>query len=428
MQKYKSIDSGEIVFIAEDSGNLYTLSDGVKIMKSFFDKKYEAVKTGNESVDPEAFLNKSNFQHIVENQNRLKQIKQEINPALTDVVDPEAFLNSGSFDMNTINSAREAVKNPNMNAIPPSQTQPIVKEFSGEELNDIPGIDSYKKAEYLKKHAHQAPRLSETELQKYKQIDEDDPRVMEQFQKQEEIKADTHSKNKELLKKQHEEFLRQQAEETGTEMIDPALEKYNEKHKSETMEEQPNKTSKLPEFQNPPHPPSPKPASNFLDDFERDYTVSIDLTIQEKVPDLDVIKVLARAYKGDIIDYYAKDMLKNVLSDVIGLEKKIYLKLKELVFGPDEPDPEKIEDDPDIIDDPEKIEMINDISSSPLELRIEEENSDEENPDSDEENGSVEEEEIIKDDEPIFDISGVKVKVGDIREEIKEDTQEETDD
>jgi hypothetical protein len=70
----------------------------------------------------------------------------------------------------------------------------------------------------------------------------------------------------------------------------------------------------------------------FFKSFKRIYPIKLTIDFDEKISDLNFIKLMAVNYEGDIIKYYTKEFMNRIYNDPGFLEDKIYNKLKSIIF------------------------------------------------------------------------------------------------
>ena len=368
-EKFKNNKTGEIVSIVDNNNDTFIeLSNGVKIVRDIFINMFTPHYDYSETVDAESFMNQkthikvekpltkeekmksdiaANQKKIQENTHLLQQSGQLPNQKM-DVVDPEDFLNNAN-NLTILNEVKKLndINTSNLVDVPDSMKTEV--KFTEVNSNTEQGLSLEQKADVVRKQWNETAdqrgeqkmtvRLSEDDLSKYEQVDEDDPNAILQIQN---VQQKPKSKiNPETGLTPREELIRKQQIDAGqgdpySQRIDewisnkviemPIIEINSEviNENNEIMENKENNIQKT--NQN-------DIASSMFDMLEKVYDIQIDLSIKEKIAEPSFIRMFAKNLKGDIVDYYAQQILKDLLSDIPNLKKKIYDKIKQEVYG-----------------------------------------------------------------------------------------------
>jgi len=115
---------------------------------------------------------------------------------------------------------------------------------------------------------------------------------------------------------------------------------------------------------------------NFMSKFKKNYDININLEVKEKIVEPTFLKMVADNVNDDILDWYANQFVDKLLYDPDILKDKIYKKLHIEVYGT-LPKP-KLEDEKENKTENLKTEKLNDISPSPLSIKKDEEENENE--------------------------------------------------
>lgn len=278
IKKYQDITSGEEVFILNEDTSFFTLNNGSKILKTIFDKKYFEIKVNNtESIDPNSFFNIP----TIPNANSIVEQLSKIDA-------------SNVIDIND--------KNPDKINIREIGVDGSVKQHSG-----------YSATENIVKY----PTVDKS---KYRQIDEDDPSILN----------DSDSVIYQTTIDEQREKMRAELKRQYTELNGKTPE-YIRLNDNPLNDNQLN-SSKQTIQQSQPIQISPEEEQyNFFKFFKKNYTMSVNISIIEKIAEPSFIANMKDNFEADVIKYYSKQIINNVLSDTSKLENEIYKQIEDLV-------------------------------------------------------------------------------------------------
>lgn len=324
--KFKDNASGVEVYIKEVKDDLLTLSNGLKIKRDFFIKKFTPVyddfkQVDNEEINPESFFGqKTDYltdkkrskmeEDIKKRQEEIKKLQENVNTP-NEEIDPINFLHSpievkiDGLD-NILNMDTSNIKE-----APESQSrQVLIKESidgKGGELNHVQNIERPK----TDKEIAEAKRLSEAELSKYRQVDEDDDQAVRDFLEATGGKKDSIAKQAIV---NTEPAISDEEQLTGK----PTQKVKTEEKKIETKQTQTEPVDFI---------------SQMFKSFKRNYKIKINIDIEDYISEPDFIKLMSNNLDADIIGLYTKEILGRILGDVVGLEEKIRSVIKKEVYG-----------------------------------------------------------------------------------------------
>lgn len=329
----------QVVTITLDHGNFYQLSDGNMIKKETFDSKYQPILEG--------------FEH--EHVHTHEKSTQIIN---SDFINPDDFFNSTSV----INNAEiEKLKNVNTNSIPdindfnrttivnkdlvaqkqPSINEGIITPIRPEDVvipnNTITDVSQYKVYDndddayndFVKKTQSTPP------VQKPKPIQQVDPMIeinslyddeMLVFGQEEALKR----KNKRINKIMN--VQEQQAEKTEETIVKQEI-------KQEIIQQV-------------------DPFQMMFSTFKRNHEVVFNVEFKDKIGNPEFIKMMMENMDGDIIGFYKKSIMDNIMKNLSIIESVVE---KELI---------KILGDENIIEDGVIEEKVEDVIPISPEIRI----------------------------------------------------------
>jgi hypothetical protein len=339
--QYKDIKTGEIVTVAGDNSSFMILSNGSQILKSIFNKKFIPVS----ATDMSKLKNEidTNMSIISE------QIKHNISNMSKDVIDPTEFFNSPlSIPVKEIQEKLSNINTDVIADIPDSQRIKVNTPIDGT-TTVIPdnGLTLEQKAEKLKAELKRQnyELKSQVDPNQYKQIDENDDNAIQNF-----VNNNKPKRSKQLdengLTIQQEEIRQNQIQLTGVDPFKEKIEKYRQEHFQESVdqalvESQVTETSTI-TYEQPQiiNQMNQTHQTQFEDDdtrvfrkFKRSYPITLNIKVEDKIAKPEFVKLMSEGYEADIIRFYAKDIIKNILSDIKGLEDKIYEQINDIVNG-----------------------------------------------------------------------------------------------
>jgi len=324
--KFKDNTSGEEIVIKGKNGEMLTLSNGLKIKSDFFITQFTTVYTNSptenvsEEVSAEIFFShkteyltegrKTKIEHDIKlRQEEIQRMQQNLNNAPVEAVDAINFLHSPT-QVGSVDGLEDILKidTTQMREAPESQGSKVMIKESIEGYVP-PQVQQKSDLEIAK-----GKRLSETDLNKFRQIDENDEEATQKF-----------------LKKQQQE--RDRIEATGGGNTSIAKQRAGITNHQEISDEEQISGNK-PTQQS--HLKTPEPVdfiTQMFKSFKRNHKISVTLEIEDHISEPEFIKLMSNNLDADIIGLYTQEILGRVLSDVVGLEQKIHDVIEKEVYG-----------------------------------------------------------------------------------------------
>lgn len=324
-EKYRNIETNEIVKIVDDSEQFYLLNNGMKINKQLFTKKYAIINNSysDNTIDANQFLNQKtniNNMKIPNTANQQQIIKNEsFNNIQSDVIDPNSFFNS-------------------IPEIKGLQNLDNFKNIDTSKIIDIPNSQTI------------VDRQNE-QITSSNVMEEEKRRLLEKYNGQQAIPehiehvAPVHKVNPENGLTENQEYLRK--EQIFLNGIDPYADKVAKWQKEHNINQSENGTiiinneEKVVASIDYIQPIDNKsetivnndPVYSFFKSAKRNHDIKIKVTIDDKIGNPDFIKMMSENLDGDFIEYYAEDILKTFLNNTTKLKKLIYDEVKKEIFG-----------------------------------------------------------------------------------------------
>lgn len=91
----------------------------------------------------------------------------------------------------------------------------------------------------------------------------------------------------------------------------------------------------------PPIQPQIDPTEMMFKSFKRNFEINININIKDKIANPDFVKMMMENMEGDIIGYYKKLIMNNIMSDIQVIEKEVEHSIKTAIYGDDIHEEEK---------------------------------------------------------------------------------------
>jgi len=303
--KYFNVSNPQqIITIVEDQDRFYKLSDGNMIKKDTFMQKYqpvlddvsESVKTQPKhtqgEIDPDTF-----FKSTVIPDNVVNGIKQADPTKASDNVKSQV-VHKGTGQSKESAYNESLVKRIDDPLIPniPNNTNTDVSQYKVYDNDD----DAY--ADFEKKNqGQQPPKPKQTDYEKQKMEIEllfDDEKMA--FGEEEAISR----RSKRLLKLP----TAKPQQELGDV---PSVDAYN--------------------------PPTPQPAISPIEmmfsTFKRKHPITVNVEFTDMIGEPDFVKLMVENMDGDIVGYYKKKVMENIMKDLSKIELAVEATIKSEIFG-----------------------------------------------------------------------------------------------
>ena len=349
MDKFKNNVTSEQVHITQKGDDFFILSNGLQISSDDFIRNYTPVT----SSDPGELYNQ-----IQKNKNLLEQkmttvMNKTKNPNVVnqvEEVDPNAFFDSSAKRLLQESKKLDSI-DPAKVKDPPKGYGTIVRDLTAE--NEGYNIDDLEERKRIAAQQYNAAvegtgqpkipvaaRLSDKDLNKFKQMDENDPNAGTALINQPPMKGQTGNIDPETGLDERQTVIRKkQMDATGE---DPYAERVIEwKAKRGKVIDYPKKTSSaIPKLDQSVYNTDPSNTSSdtdimtmILSKFKKNYEVKISFSIDEKIPNPEFLKMATENIDGDVVDHYTEEFMKKFLSNIPDLRDTIYKQIYKEVYG-----------------------------------------------------------------------------------------------
>ena len=299
----------QIVTIIKDNNSFYELSDGNMIKKDTFMKKYQPVLDdinestptteqpliSDEKLDPNSFFNTSSISNDI-----VKTIKQTDATKVPDINDAvRSEVNHKNIDQNTIN---DSLVTPVDDTIIPNNTNTDVSKYKVYDNDD----DSYKDFENKNKQHTQPPQ----------EIDI----------KQKKMEIESLFDDEKLTFGEKEAILRR------TKRISklPTTDIINQPEILNNTTPTPTSTSTSTSTSTPT---SLTPIEMMFSTFKRKHDIVINVAFKDKIGEPEFIKMMVENMEGDIVGYYKKKVMDNIMKDLSKIEEAVEREIKLEIYG-----------------------------------------------------------------------------------------------
>jgi hypothetical protein len=341
MDRYKDANN-EIVTIFSEDVNFYTLSNGVKMKKELFERKF--TKVDNNIVDANNFLNQQTPLNVI---NKNKQPQQQMNETQvintgTEVIDPIDFLNSTSIpNANQLINELNTIDTNKVVDVPDSMRQTIIRRDADSNIVDDDPVSIEQKKKMLIQEYNRSALASGAPPIKPNFVDENDEKAIDRFLQQGQAPVKQKTLNENGLTEAQERVRQEQIAISG---IDPFADKISEFKKNKQQENtqqianqtigldltKQNSTIIETTSQNLS---TEDESYKFFKNFKRNFDVDLNIKISEKIADPEFLRLMSNNFEADILKFYSKEILKNILSDITAFEDNIYKQLHKIVFS-----------------------------------------------------------------------------------------------
>ena len=349
-----NFNPSEVVSIIDKTDEFIILDNGLKISDDEFIQNYTPVK----SSDPAKLYNDIQSSKRMLEQKMTKTILNKNNPQnmynQSEEIDPNSFFNSSSERILKEAKVLEGI-DPNKIMENPSSQGTIVRVLN----NDVNSIDPY----YLEERKRQAreaynrdaaangqpqipvaPRLSDGDLNRYKQIDENDPNSVNAFIEPNQPKiTPTGPVDPETgLDSRKTEIRKRQMDATGEDPYAEDVAKWKA-NKVKRIPVNTHSNDPIPHLDQSVYNTNPSNItqnnqqfdimSMLLGKLKKNYEVVISFSIKEKIPNPEFLKLATENIDGDVVEHYTEEFMKNFLSNIPDLRNNIYKQIYKEVHG-----------------------------------------------------------------------------------------------
>ena len=315
---YKKDDPTKVVSIVDDSQDaFYELSNGQMIKKDVFLKYYALMENapikeshkptikGSDFVDPESFFNKSN----IVNENDILKIKN---------ADPSKGAIDGAdrteVIINTANQTRDAKPIINESA------RPVVRSME-DDNSIVREVDPTKIP---------IPNNTNTDVSQYKVYDDEDAAYEELLNKNkptEQIQNNPPSKIEQPPLSEIDQLFEDEKLAFG---LDEAIRRKNLRLKrtEQSMEKNPPMYAQV----------QIDPSEMMFKTFKRNHEIKINVEFTEKIAKPEFIRLMMENMEGDIISFYKKLIIQDIMNNFKIIEDEVEKQLKEHIILEDDSD------------------------------------------------------------------------------------------
>lgn len=292
-QFYKKDDiHKKVVTIVDEQDTFYQLSDGQMIKKDIFNKYYLP---------------------FVPKQQNFSQTKST-NESLE--IDPISFLNTPSVKQDVL----EKIKNTDVSKVPDNKMPPQI-------VNIPDGQQSTYNNESLVKQVDNLPipNNTNTDVSQYKVFDNDEDAYNDFIRKGKTQPVQQQTTPKPKLMSEIEKLFEDEKMAFGEE---EALKRKNIRLKRNLIEEQ------LP-VEQPQQIESNQfdPYEMMFKSFKRNHPISVSIKFEDKIGNPDFVKMMMENMDGDIVGYYKKIIMNNIVNNIKHIEDEVEKCIKMEIFG-----------------------------------------------------------------------------------------------
>lgn len=373
MQKFKEINGNDIVYIIKDDGNgMLILSNGLKAKKEYFERSFTPIN----DIDSSQMINQIN-----ETKKTLERMSQSIPNYTPEGINPDDFF--APKPLLDVNQIKSNLANLDTSRILDTG-QTTVKMNPGNDFNDmnIP-LDTSIKPVLNQQQTSQSVIAAETPdqqqarmtrmLEEARQMQNNAPAVLDEndpdFDKKVAAMQNQRPQKQTNLNEngltEAQEIARQnQISATG---IDPFADKVatykaqNQQKQIQVVQEQKNvqiqqkqeETKVVQQQLDSPQAISDDSSRKIVSEnivalnnnviesddykmfrkFKNVNDIKINIELNETITDLTMVKQMFNYYEEDILRFYAKKYLNNIMKDIDKLENNIYDQIYKEVFG-----------------------------------------------------------------------------------------------
>lgn len=298
------------ITIIEDKESFYRLSDGQMIKKDVFPKYYMPLitesftpKQNGDILDPDSFFN---TKHSIP----VEKIKTVDTSRMRDTVEEGAtVLKNTTNQVGSVNKQIPTdtfVKPMSANQPIPNNTNTDVSQYKVYDNDEDAYDDFVKKSQHPQPQPQSQPKVNEPQ-----QIISEIDRLFED----------------EKMSFGEEEALKRKETRLKRSNIDPSGVVTNTEVQQTVR-----------------HQEQSDPSEIMFKTFKRNYEISINLIIKDKIGKPEFVRMMMENIDGDIIKYYKKLIMNNIMNNIKYIEDEVEKNLRMEIFG-DEDDIEITEND-----------------------------------------------------------------------------------
>jgi len=313
----------QVVTITEDKDKFYKLSDGNMIKKDTFMQKYQPVledinestqaptTAGNSTLDPDAFFKSGAIPEDV-----VSGIKQ---------ADPTKAAVEGQ------NRTEVVHKSPDQMTRKAPSTNDVYNESLVTRIPDTPGVPNI-------------PNNTNTDVSQYKVYD-DDEEAFADFQKKQGGQQPQQKPQPSDIEKKKAEIEDLFLDEKMALGEEEAI-KRRSKRLLRLPTNQPEKVdgpgTELNAEYREPAAPQMNAIELMFSTFKRKHPITVNVEFTDMIGEPDFVKLMVENMDGDIVGYYKKKVMENIMKDLSQIEKAVEATIKHEIFGDEEDEDEKL--------------------------------------------------------------------------------------
>lgn len=315
MTKFFNVNNpSNIVTITLDHGNFYQLSDGNMIKKDTFESKYQPILEGFEHeiiqeksqqimnsdfIDPDLFLNTATTINTAD-LNKLKNINTNNLPEVNDF-NRTTVVNKSSDDRKTSapQNFNESLVTPidSKNMVIPNNTKTDVSQYKVYENDD----DAYN--DFMNKTQNDVPTPQPQQTNNQTQLDEinilfEDEKMIYG------VEEATKRKTKRMNRLYNIPEVEEVKQDVGIAKVVPPI-------KQEV--------------------PQMDPFTMMFSTFKRNHEVVFNIQFKDKIANPEFIKMMMENMDGDIVGFYKKKIVDNIMKNISIIEDVVENELKKII-------------------------------------------------------------------------------------------------
>jgi len=319
----------QIVTITEDKDTFYELSDGSMIKKETFMQKYQPVLDDiNESV-------------------KTHTPSESSSSGGYDLSDPDAFFSSTKIPENVVSGIKQA--DPTKATTGDGNRTQVVHKSPDQMTRKAPSTtDVYNESLVTRVDDTGVPNIpnnTNTDVSQYKVYDNDEEAFADFQRKQ-------GGQQQPPQKPQPSDIEKKKAE-----IEDLFLDEKMALGEEEAITRRNKRLLKLPVNQPQPQevdgtaattPTQHTPQSNIspielmFSTFKRKHPITINVEFQDMIGEPDFVKLMVENMDGDIVGYYKKKVMENIMKDLSKIEKAVEETIKSEIFGDEDDEDVKL--------------------------------------------------------------------------------------
>jgi len=335
-QRFKNIETNEIVKIVGNNDKFYTLNNGMKMVKELFTKTYvaiesQSVETTTSGINVEDFLNtKTQIKIEVPKTATQPFINESVNIVNDTIVDPIDFLHNPAPIQGL-----DVLNNINTNKIVDQPNGTVVRVIDPNQPLESKPVSETEKQKLL----NQYNNLASQNGINGKMIDENDDSSIDQFlnngkpeQKQKKLDENGLTIEQEILR---QEQIKINGVDPFVEKIRKYREQNNTNMNNQVILEEDKTNNSLTEKRANTQPIQEDSSHKLFSAFKRNYEVNINLSIKDYISNPQFIKIMADGLEGDIVKYFSEQIWNKFISDTQKFKDEIYNQLYREVYNKD---------------------------------------------------------------------------------------------